>query len=205
MFLDTEAGRDGSQAALRVDFFGLDNGFTGFWNSLNGRGDYPEFALDLAQWDYLRFLAFTAEKLADSGWKEWLLIDNSPGEAEADLLRSLPRARVLPRELALPCYEKAVKYEHGLIPGPWWGPDMHHFPGINPSDLQMFFVLYFIMTSMHALHMVIGFGVLAWLFVLSAMKRFGENRYLPIEFFGFYWHFVDIVWVFLFPLFYLVR
>lgn len=64
-------------------------------------------------WDYLRFLAFTAEKLAESGWKEWLLIDNSPGEAQADLLRSLPRARVLPRALALPCYEKAVKYEHG--------------------------------------------------------------------------------------------
>ena len=64
-------------------------------------------------WDYLRFLAFTAEKLADSGWKEWLFIDNSPGEAQAGLLRLLPKARVLPKELALPCYEKAVKYEHG--------------------------------------------------------------------------------------------
>lgn len=108
------------------------------------------------------------------------------------------------------------KYGHGLIPGPWWHPDMHHVlelahergaevVAVSEANLQMFFVLYFIMTSMHALHMLIGFGILTWLLVMSALKTYGENRYLPIEFFGFYWHLVDIIWVFLFPLFYLVR
>ena len=111
------------------------------------------------------------------------------------------------------------KYGHGLIPGDmFWNPDMGHvmhlvherFPdlaasAVNVAQLEMFFVLYFIMTSMHALHMVIGFGILTWLLIMSALKTYGENRYLPIEFFGFYWHLVDIIWVFLFPLFYLIR
>lgn len=109
------------------------------------------------------------------------------------------------------------KYGHGLIPGETlWGPDMQHvlhvahdkgaeITAVSESALQMFFVLYFIMTSMHALHMLIGFGILAWLLVMSLKRTYGENRYLPIEFFGFYWHLVDIIWVFLFPLFYLIR
>lgn len=109
------------------------------------------------------------------------------------------------------------KYGHGLIPGEaLWNPDMQHVmhvvhehgfevETVRLAGLQMFFVLYFIMTSMHALHMLIGFGILIWLLVMSARKTYGENRYLPIEFFGFYWHLVDIIWVFLFPLFYLIR
>lgn len=100
-------------------------------------------------------------------------------------------------------FEWPVKYEHGLIPGPWWHPDASHFTA-DLGNLQLFYVMYFIMTGMHALHMVIGVGIGIWLLVMSLKKTYGENRYLPIEFFGFYWHFVDVVWVFLFPLFYLV-
>ncbi len=112
-------------------------------------------------------------------------------------------------------FEWSAKFAHHLVPGIDWNPDMEHLRSVyeathpalgivDPGNLQMFFVLYFTMTSMHALHMVIGFGILIWLIIMSAKKTYGENRYLPIEFFGFYWHFVDIVWVFLFPLFYLV-
>lgn len=99
--------------------------------------------------------------------------------------------------------EWPAKFEHGLIPGPWWNPHAADFS--DPVHLQMFFIMYFIMTSMHALHMVIGIGIGLWLIVMSWRGTYGENRYLPIEFFGFYWHFVDVVWVFLFPLFYLVK
>ena len=100
-------------------------------------------------------------------------------------------------------FEWPVKYDHGLIPGPWWNPDVAHFTA-DLGNLQLFYVMYFIMTGMHALHMVIGVGIGIWLLINSINKTYGENRYLPLEFFGFYWHFVDVVWVFLFPLFYLV-
>ncbi len=69
----------------------------------------------------------------------------------------------------------------------------------------MFFFLYFTMTGMHALHMVIGFGLIFWLLALVWIDKIDKYNYLKIEFFGFYWHFVDIVWVFLFPFFYLIR
>ena len=65
-------------------------------------------------WNYIRFLSFTAEKLAERGWKEWLMMDNSPDEAQANLLRKLPTVRVLPAELARPCIAKAPYYKNGL-------------------------------------------------------------------------------------------
>jgi len=80
-------------------------------------------------------------------------------------------------------FEWPVKYEHGLIPGPWWNPDAAHFPGVDIGNLQLFYVMYFIMTSMHALHMVIGIGIGLWLLVMSLRGTYGENRFLPIEFF----------------------
>ncbi len=99
-------------------------------------------------------------------------------------------------------FEWTVKYDHGMIPGIAWHPGPTLFT--YPQDSQMFFVVYFIMTGMHALHIVIGILVGAWFTVMSYRGAYGKHRFLPIEFFGFYWHFVDVVWVFLFPLFYLV-
>lgn len=106
-------------------------------------------------------------------------------------------------------FEYAPKIEAGVFPGALWNPDPadHHYgmlAGFTGQGLEMFFVLYYIMTGMHALHMIIGFGILAVLIVMAARGKFHGQRYMPIMFFGLYWHFVDIVWVFLFPLFYLV-
>lgn len=106
-------------------------------------------------------------------------------------------------------FEWPPKFEYGVIPGANWGPDAHHYPALasfeNQGALQLFFFLYFVMTGMHALHMVIGFFVIFWLIWLAWWKEyFDPRRYLRVEFFGLYWHFVDIVWVFLFPMFYLV-
>jgi cytochrome c oxidase subunit 3 len=106
-------------------------------------------------------------------------------------------------------FEWPPKFEFGVVPGTLWGPDAHHYPGLaafhNQGALQIFFFLYFVMTGMHALHMLIGFGVIIWLIWLAwGKEHFDSRRYLKVEFFGLYWHFVDIVWVFLFPMFYLV-
>jgi cytochrome c oxidase subunit 3 len=60
------------------------------------------------------------------------------------------------------------------------------------------------MTGLHALHMVIGFGILSWILWMAYKDRFSPEWYTPVEMSGLYWHFVDIVWIFLFPLLYLV-
>lgn len=70
---------------------------------------------------------------------------------------------------------------------------------------QVFFFLYFAMTGMHALHMIIGLGVLFWLIARAQLGEFTSGYVAPIENFGLYWHFVDIVWLFLFPLLYLIN
>jgi cytochrome c oxidase subunit 3 len=68
----------------------------------------------------------------------------------------------------------------------------------------MFFLFYFFMTGLHALHMIIGFGILIVLTVMANQGRFNADYYAPLEVTGLYWHFVDIVWIFLFPLLYLI-
>ncbi|MBI2423861.1 MAG: cytochrome c oxidase subunit 3 [Candidatus Hydrogenedentes bacterium] len=104
-------------------------------------------------------------------------------------------------------FEWFPKFHDGVVPGQWWGPaghyaDMAAFP--EQGHLQLFYFLYYVMTGMHAFHMLIGFGILIPLIVMSAMGKFGPQRFMAILNFGLYWHFVDIVWVFLFPMFYLV-
>jgi cytochrome c oxidase subunit 3 len=101
--------------------------------------------------------------------------------------------------LGIKFYEYYQKYEEHLIPGAnfvWSGSDAKH--------ANIFFLFYFIMTGMHALHMIIGIGMMAILVFLTWRGKFNAIYYSPVELGGLYWHFVDIVWVFLFPLLYLV-
>jgi cytochrome c oxidase subunit 3 len=72
------------------------------------------------------------------------------------------------------------------------------------TQVEIFYGLYFMMTATHALHMVIGAVIIVIMMVLAWQDHFSPNYYVPIEMFGLYWHFVDIVWVFLFPLLYLI-
>jgi cytochrome c oxidase subunit III len=76
-------------------------------------------------------------------------------------------------------------------------------PELN-SHAQLYFSLYFGMTGLHALHMIIGAGLLVWLIVESLAQRYGPGYNTPVEVTGLYWHFVDIVWIYLFPLLYLI-
>jgi cytochrome c oxidase subunit 3 len=76
-------------------------------------------------------------------------------------------------------------------------------PRLN-SHAQLYFSLYFGMTGLHALHMIVGAGLLLWLLKESVAGRFGPAYNTPVEIIGLYWHFVDIVWIYLFPLLYLI-
>lgn len=107
--------------------------------------------------------------------------------------------------LVVKYFEYKAKWDHHLVPGPNFVLHSEMFPNVDQAHSQLFFVLYFFMTGMHALHMIIGAGLLIWLIVLAYRNYFSPQRFLKVELVGFYWHFVDIVWVFLFPLLYLVH
>lgn len=109
--------------------------------------------------------------------------------------------------------EYSAKFEHHLVPGynfEYHAPDdlagAAHAAAeaLDPRHMEIFFSFYFAMTAMHALHMIIGIGLLFWLIKLARQRRFDANYYSPVEMFGLYWHFVDIVWIFLFPMLYLI-
>ena len=96
-------------------------------------------------------------------------------------------------------FEYAEKFEHHLVPGP--GFDMT-LPQANQQ--QLFFSIYFMMTGIHAIHMIVGIGLMLVILAMAWRGRFTPAYYTPIEMSGLYWHFVDIVWIFLFPLLYLL-
>jgi cytochrome c oxidase subunit III len=73
------------------------------------------------------------------------------------------------------------------------------------SGAEIYFSLYFAMTGMHALHMIVGMGVMTWLLILAYKGVFSSTYFTTVENFGLYWHFVDIVWIYLFPLLYLIN
>lgn len=77
-------------------------------------------------------------------------------------------------------------------------------PAVDTGRLEMFFWLYFAMTGVHALHMIVGLGILTTLVIMAKRGRFTPEYHSPVELSGLYWHFVDIVWIFLFPLLYLL-
>ncbi len=102
--------------------------------------------------------------------------------------------------LSLKYVEYYEKWEDHHIPGPGFRyADAQYF-----HQAQILFFLYFAMTGLHALHMIVGAGLLTTLIVMAARNRFSAEWYTPVEMVGLYWHFVDIVWIFLFPLLYLI-
>jgi cytochrome c oxidase subunit III len=74
-----------------------------------------------------------------------------------------------------------------------------------PANTHRFFAIYYIMTGLHGIHVLIGVGVIGWLFLASLRGRFNSDYYTPVDLVGLYWHVVDLVWIFLFPLFYLIH
>jgi len=132
--------------------------------------------------------------------------------------------------LGVKVIEYKQKFDHHLIPGHGfdvWYRVQHPTAADDPKELaiekeelekatapnndpdvqshaQLYFSLYFGMTGLHALHMIVGAGLLVWLIKVSLSGRFTPQYNTPVEIVGLYWHFVDIVWIYLFPLLYLI-
>ena len=75
----------------------------------------------------------------------------------------------------------------------------------RPENAHLFFVFYFLMTGLHGLHVLAGMAVMAWLLVRALRGHFGASYFTPVDLGGLYWHVVDLIWIFLFPLFYLIK
>jgi cytochrome c oxidase subunit 3 len=108
---------------------------------------------------------------------------------------------------------KAVEYHDKwgdqLVPGLRWGSAGHvaeelKLGGADLDHAQLYFSLYFGLTGLHALHMIVGIPILAWIAWRAQRGHFSTEYNTPVELTGLYWHFVDIVWIFLFPLLYLI-
>jgi cytochrome c oxidase subunit 3 len=91
------------------------------------------------------------------------------------------------------------EYQEGFVPGlkfDYTGPD--------PRHVALFYFLYFVMTGLHAVHLFVGTGLVLAVALMARAGRFNADYSTPVEMVGLYWHFVDIVWIFLYPLIYLV-
>jgi cytochrome c oxidase subunit 3 len=101
--------------------------------------------------------------------------------------------------LGIKFYEYYVHWQEALVPG-----FNFRFEGGPRGHVEMFFLFYFIMTGLHAFHMIVGLGIMAVMTGRAALGTFTAGYHTPVQILGLYWHFVDVVWVFLFPLFYLI-
>ena len=102
--------------------------------------------------------------------------------------------------LGVKAYEWNLKFEEHHVPGPSF-----HLEGTQEQGpAQLFFSMYFTMTGLHALHMLVGEGLMLFLLWQAYAGKYTPEYYTPVDIGGLYWHFVDIIWIFLFPLLYLI-
>jgi len=106
--------------------------------------------------------------------------------------------------LGVKAVEYKDKFDHHLVPGESFDAEVLHLEGDRARQAQIYYSLYFAMTGLHALHMIIGIPILLTLATMAGRGRFDAQYHAPVEIAGLYWHFVDIVWIFLFPLLYLI-
>lgn len=101
--------------------------------------------------------------------------------------------------LVVKYFEYQHKFHDGLLPGKYFSAH-----GFQTAHGGIFFAIYFLMTGIHGLHVIIGMGLITWILVRNTRKEFSSRYYAPVECVGLYWHLVDLVWIYLFPLLYLV-
>lgn len=101
--------------------------------------------------------------------------------------------------------EYSAKFEHGVFPGGAFDPHGEHYAHLaDMAAAPQFFSLYFVMTGIHGVHVLVGMIVIAAIAFMAWRGKFSSEWYTPVELTGLYWHLVDIVWIFLFPLLYLI-
>lgn len=102
-------------------------------------------------------------------------------------------------------FEYTAKFEHGVYPGGLMDPHGAHYEYLASIPYApQFFSIYFVMTGIHGAHVLIGMAVIGWCAVRAWQGAYSSEYFTPVELTGLYWHLVDIVWIFLFPMLYLI-
>jgi cytochrome c oxidase subunit 3 len=102
-------------------------------------------------------------------------------------------------------FEWTAKFEHGVFPAGSFDPHGSGYEQLAAIPYTgQFFSIYYVMTGIHGFHVLIGIGIIGWIAWRTLRGHFSSEYYTPIEITGLYWHLVDIIWIFLFPLLYLV-
>jgi cytochrome c oxidase subunit 3 len=100
--------------------------------------------------------------------------------------------------IAIKAFEYDKHFSEGMVPGLVWT-----FDGPHANEVQLFFFAYFVMTGLHTVHLAVGILLVLIMALLATRGALVAERHTPVEMFGLYWHFVDAIWIFLFPLLYL--
>lgn len=122
---------------------------------------------------------------------------NDPNKAHQYMLLTLFFAACF---LIIKYVEYSHKFHEGLLPG-------GHFTNAalaGDPKAPLFFSLYFMMTGLHGIHVLVGMGLISWVLIRSNRGEFSSSYYTPVELVGLYWHLVDLIWIYLFPLLYLI-
>lgn len=104
--------------------------------------------------------------------------------------------------LGVKYFEYSHKFEEGLLPGHYYWHHGDKIPGSH--GYATFFSFYFMMTGLHGIHIAVGIVLLAWIAVRGNRGEFSSSYYTPVDLVGLYWHLVDLIWIYLFPLYYLI-
>lgn len=108
--------------------------------------------------------------------------------------------------LVVKYFEYRHKFEAGLLPGKYFHPDVHHMVAgtVLPANSHVFYSIYFMATGIHGIHVAVGIGVLLWIWRRNERGDFTPKYYAGVDITALYWHLVDLVWIYLFPLLYLI-
>ena len=109
--------------------------------------------------------------------------------------------------LVIKFFEYKHKFEAGLLPGRFFHPHVEHLAAGSPhlpDNTGSFFSIYFMMTGVHGIHVLVGIGVLIWIWIRNNRGDFSKEYWTPEDIVALYWHLVDLVWIYLFPLLYLI-
>jgi cytochrome c oxidase subunit III len=101
--------------------------------------------------------------------------------------------------LVIKYFEYEHKFHLGQLPGKYYT-----FTGLEGNNPHVFFSIYFAMTGLHGFHVLVGMALIGWMMVRTVKGTISAEYYTPIEMTGLYWHLVDLIWIFLFPLLYLI-
>lgn len=181
----------GSETLLFAGLFALYTGYRGiFPDAFHVASRHNEVLIGTANTVVLITSSFTV------AWALHSIQNDRRRTAALSLVATLALASTF---LVLKLIEYSHHFEEGIYPGRYYS-----FSDLPEEGAALFFSMYYLMTGLHALHVVAGIGVISWLLVRTLRRRMDASRHAELELGAMYWHLVDVVWIFLWPLLYLV-